>query len=165
MEIAINAVMALAISIVTALIAVQISLRKFYAERWWDRKVEAYTNIFEALYKLKNYSDLKYEDYLGERTLSEDDAKRLGEQCRVATDEVDKAIEIGSFTISHESIECLSRFRKRPRLSFHENPTFELAEEESEFLTECIGELKGLAAKDLKRKLKRSEQDAGGKGD
>jgi len=161
MDIAINAAVALVTSVVTALIAVQLSLRRFYAERWWDRKVEAYTEIFEALYRLKNYSDLKYEDDLGARTLSDADAKRLGNQWRKGSDDVDKAIEIGSFTISDDSIECLRKFRKRPRLKFEENPIFELAEEESQFLTDCIDELKVLAARDLKRKYKKKSEQSG----
>lgn len=155
MDIFINTAAALVISIVTALITVQLSVRRFYTERWWDRKIETYSSIFEELYKLKNYSDQKHEDDLGKITLTNADASRLTEQLRKSSDEINKAIEIGSFTISDESIKCLTRFRQRLRPRFEDNPHFELVElskAESEFLTECINELKSLAAKDLKRK-------------
>ena len=151
-DIVINTAAALAISILTARITVQLSLRKFYAERWWDRKIKAYTDIFEALYKLKHYADLKYDDSIGHRTLSDEESQKLDEQWRCATYDVDKAIEIGSFTISLKSIDSLTEFRKRPRASLDYSPVFELAAEESKLLTEYIDILKRLAAKDLKLK-------------
>jgi len=165
MDIVISTAIALATSIITALITVQLSLHKFYAERWWDRKADAYTNIFETLYKLKDYADNKYDENLAQMETASDqyslgsaEGKRLAEQWKTANTDVSKAIEIGSFTISEEAINCLRSFRKRPRL--HEPSCFiyELAEEESKFVTECIAELKVIASKDLKRKTKKANK-------
>jgi hypothetical protein len=38
------------VAVLTAIITVQLSFRRFQAERWWDRKADAYSRIIEALH-------------------------------------------------------------------------------------------------------------------
>jgi len=140
----------LILSIVTAILTVRLSLRRFYAERWWDRKIEAYTSIFEALYRLKHYCNMKYETDLGERQIPKE--MNLEKQWADADMEIGKAIDIGSFVICDDAVSCLRDFRGRPRLDFEDHLIFELAAQESKYLDECISRLKTIAKQDLKLK-------------
>jgi hypothetical protein len=45
------------IAAVSAWITVQLSLRRFRTERWWERKVEAYERIIGALHDAKAFAD------------------------------------------------------------------------------------------------------------
>ena len=152
MDIITNILVPLAISAATAIFTVRLSLKRFYAERWWDRKLKAYTDIFEALYKLKNYSNIKYDEGINQKDLTPEESKRLQTQWRDSNDEVEKAIEIGSFTISEDAIDCLRRFQEHPRPLHLNGMMFEAASEESQILTDYIKELKEMASKDLKIK-------------
>ena len=40
---------AIVAAVVTAVLTVRLSFRRFQAERWWDRKADAYANIIGAL--------------------------------------------------------------------------------------------------------------------
>ena len=42
---------------VSAWITVQLSLRKFRTEKWWELKVEAYSKIIGALHNSKAFAD------------------------------------------------------------------------------------------------------------
>ena len=46
----------LALAFFTAYLTVKFSLKKFFTEKWWERKADAYSNIVECLY-LKIGSD------------------------------------------------------------------------------------------------------------
>ena len=144
----------LILSIVTAILTVRLSLRRFYAERWWERKVEAYTSIFESLYRLKHYCNIKYEQDcdFDTKPISKEQGKELEKQWADANMEIGKAIDIGSFVVCDDAVSCLRDFRKRPRLDYEDHPIFELAAQESEYLDECISRLKTIAKKDLKLK-------------
>jgi hypothetical protein len=144
----------LILSIVTAILTVRLSLRRFYAERWWDKKIEAYTSIFEALYRLKHYCNIKYKQDCDLRSapISKEQEKELEKQWADADMEIGKTIDIGSFVICDDAVSCLIDFRKRPRLDFEANPIFELAAQESKYLDECISRLKMIAKQDLKLK-------------
>ena len=43
------------IAAVSAWVTVQLSLRKFRKEKWWERKADTYSNVIEALYNSKAY--------------------------------------------------------------------------------------------------------------
>ena len=45
------------ISVLVAIITVKLSLKKFRSEKWWEKKVEVYSKIIDALHHLKNYCD------------------------------------------------------------------------------------------------------------
>ena len=48
-----NLIVGIVIAAASALITVRLSLKRFRAERWWERKVSAYTDTLEALHSLK----------------------------------------------------------------------------------------------------------------
>jgi len=141
------------LSVLTAIVTVRLSLRRFYAEKWWERKDEAYCRIFEALYWLMNYYNVKYQEDIEKRRVSGDRSKQLEKQFLSADMEIEKAVAVGSFVLCDEAIACLKRFRDRPRLSFDDYEIFEMAERDMKYLDECLSELKKIAKRDLKLKL------------
>ena len=42
----------LVVAVVASLVTVRLSLKRFYAERWWDRKADAYTRVIAALHQM-----------------------------------------------------------------------------------------------------------------
>jgi hypothetical protein len=75
--IALQALAALAIALVSSWITVKLSQRKFRAERLWDRKVLAYERIIEAFYKSKKFSSEHLDAEYVHREVSEDRDKEL----------------------------------------------------------------------------------------
>jgi len=61
-----NGLVSLFVAIITAIVTVQRSIRKFSAEKWWEKKAEAYEHIIGALHDHKAFSDtyLKAQDRL-----------------------------------------------------------------------------------------------------
>lgn len=139
----------LLISVFTAILTVRLSLRRFYSERLWERKMDMYTVIFEALYRLKHYYQIKHDIDLEQRTLKKDRAVLLEQQWAEGDMEVDKAVDIGSFVICQEAAICLRTFRDRPRLHYEDHPISELASQEMKYLDDCIKKLREIAHKDL----------------
>ena len=142
------------LSVLTAIVTVRLSLRRFYREKWWERKDQAYSKIFEALYRLKNYYNLKYEEDIGNRHVSSERSKQLEKQFLNGDMEIEKAVAIGSFVLCDDAVACLKRFRERPRLSFDDHAIFELAEQDMKYLDECLSRLRDIARRDLKLTLR-----------
>ena len=112
--------------------------------------MDAYTAIFEALYRLKHYNQLKHDIDLGDRSLCKDRAGLLEQQWADGDMEVGKAIDIGSFVIAEDAIACLRSFRERPRLSVEDDAISELAAQEMKYLDDCISALMIVAHRDLR---------------
>ena len=122
-------------------------MKRLYSEKWWQRKEQAYTEIIEALYDLLQYCEIKKEDY-GEREESET-MKDMADKYTLAYWKVKKATTIGAFSLSAEAAKVLIDLNKRPRLDWHENPSWEIYEYDYQFYIEALGKIVKAANDDL----------------
>ena len=140
----------LAVGICTAVITVRLSLRRFHAERWWDRKAEAYSGIVEALHSAMDYwSSRSHEETTG-REIDDERGKRLSADYDNAARELRKATGIGAYIISEEVAACLEKLQKRERLAPDDFAWFEIFDNEYEAHKKALAEIRRLAKNDLK---------------
>jgi hypothetical protein len=84
-------------------------------KRWWERKLDAYIRIIEALYQLINYYDLTFSDFAGEIKLSEERKADLEKTFSFYNNEIKKAAKIGAFMISEHADKSLKDYFKNKR--------------------------------------------------
>ena len=99
------------VAVVASYVTVRLSLKRFYSERWWERKAQAYSEIVEALYDVQNSVELQLEAV--ERGLAYEDeySKQLQERSVEGHRSIYKSAGIGAFIISDEASELLSQVR------------------------------------------------------
>ena len=120
----------LLVAVVTAVLTVQLSFRRFQAERWWDRKADAYSPIIEAPHHLVAYTTMTYERWTEEANFSEDYKREMEECSGKAFKELRIATGIGAYVISDEAAKILSELDARPA---HENPYDQIEGDLSEY--------------------------------
>ena len=140
---------ALFVAVITAVVTVKLSLRRFYTERWWERKAEAYTRIIECLYHIKAYSDSKVPEYLEGAEYSPERKQKLSEEYAAAHRDLDKTTAIGSYIICDHAAQILDELKKRPGLSWENNPPWEIFEDDAKAYGEALNKLRAVAKKDL----------------
>ena len=104
-NISIALIPSLIVAVVTALLTVRLSLRKFYTERWWERKADAYSRIVEALHKYKKYDQQKLKIEMSYPRDDSDKKKILEKQWADANAELQRAVDLGAFVISEQTEE------------------------------------------------------------
>jgi hypothetical protein len=92
------------IAAVSSWITVQLSLRRFRSERWWERRAAAYERVIEALHDLKVFADNHLEAEYKGREFPEEEDKELRARSKAAHEEVAKTIDIGAFLLSDEAL-------------------------------------------------------------
>ncbi|SRR6266404_1146243 len=105
-----NLVTQLPIALVAAFLAAWFALRRFQSERWWERRVSAYTSIIDALHQMSTSfnDDIKEErrtsllELDGQRTQSTQSTR--DEKYKAARNEILRAIDVGEFIISAEAV-------------------------------------------------------------
>jgi hypothetical protein len=100
------------IAVVSAWVTVQLSLRRFRTERWWERKVEAYERVIAVLYDAKASANDRLEAVTHCRELSDETQQELSAQTRAAHKQIARAIELGAFLLSDEAQARLTRYLK-----------------------------------------------------
>lgn len=155
-------VVGLVIALVSAYSTVRLAFRRFYSEKQWERKAEAYTKIFIALHKLKTHS--AHELFLienGHSLLQEESLemerkvvmKRLESNMLSGLADLQLQIDIGTFAITEDAVHLLQEHQ----LSLGES--IELWKRDQNLITHfdhkvrsadtCLVELRKIAKRDM----------------
>ena len=151
-EVALSIFTAIVIAAISSWITVQLSLRKFRAEQWWERKAEAYSKIIEALHNSKAFSDQHLEAEYEARKLPEERSKELRLRAKAAHDEILKNIDVGSFLLSDEALSRLKQYQKEVEQAGKYQMWWQYLEADWSATNECLKDLIEIAKRDLKTK-------------
>jgi len=140
------------IAAVSSWITVQLSLKRFRSERWWERKVKAYERVIEALHHSKKFFDnhLKIE-YEG-KEISDEIDKELRAKSRVARNEIEKAMDIGGFLLCKTALNRLKQYKNEADKASQRESWFEYLDASLVATDTCIKDLIKIARQDLKIK-------------
>jgi hypothetical protein len=105
-----NFVVSLVVGTGIAFLTVRLTLKRFYSEKWWERKWEAYSGLFDALHHVRNYYDHHWEFTLRGSELPPDTEKALGEKRGTGMAEIRRRIDIGTLVISEHATNVLRTF-------------------------------------------------------
>jgi hypothetical protein len=82
----------LVVAVFTSIVTVQLALRRFHAERWWERKTDAYSRIVEALNVVMGYWYARLQEERTGQTLGAEPKQRLSDDYDRAARELEKAV-------------------------------------------------------------------------
>src|SRR5947208_12000848 len=103
-----NLVPALLVAIVTSVLTVRLSLRRFHAERWWERKAEAYSRIIESLHAAMEYHSAMSDEAMTAEERDEARYARLKNEYDEAYRNLRRSTGIGAYIISEEAAAVLA---------------------------------------------------------
>jgi len=156
MNILISFIISVVSAVVSARVTLHYALKRFYFEKWWERKAEVYSSIFEALHHLKNYADHELaSEKVVEPSLRpkvEKVLEELKEKMTTGTAEIRKWADVGAFVISEEAVSALRTLQKELDESItkafgsaHEHFNLKLSA-----VNRCLESLRYIANNDLK---------------
>lgn len=105
---------ALFTAVIAAWITVRLALRRFYQEKWWEAKMQAYTQVIQALHHMKWDVDVSIAAEIGESEPDTEFHKELDEKHRLAWHEIRRQSDIGDFLFSRESLKILRELNDLP---------------------------------------------------
>ncbi len=136
-------------AIFASYLAAKWSLRKFYSEKWWERKDHAYVEIIDALYDLIQYCEIKQDDYGQGAGYSKEKETEFRQRYNQAYWKIKKVTDIGAFVVSPQAETILKELRDRPRLEWNENPPWEIYEQDYKYYRDALNKIVQVAKDDL----------------
>ena len=144
-----NLAAGLVIAVATSVLTVRLALGRFHAERWWERKAEAYTEILNALSDLKHYAEILARKEQGAKYTDEFEA-RLRERHRDAYDKLRSATTVGGFILAGSIAQRLEDLaRQAAAIEWEDVPPWEYYEENAKAYSSAIADVRTAAKKDL----------------
>ena len=150
----INIISGLAISIVTAVVTVRLSIRQFTTQRWWEKKTEAYSELIENLAKYKISKEKLVDDLLHNVTYSNEYKVKVKDDLQKADENITIFAVKGAFIISNEVSDELNKLISKINEDMESEYWIECSEEHPNLIHEAIKKIVNLAKKDLNENIK-----------
>jgi hypothetical protein len=144
-----------ALAFIASVIAAAVSVynarfQRFARERWWERQVEAYRGIIDALSALVYYYEEHYDAEIEGRDLSDAHREEMSEHWQNGYAEVKRATAVGAFLISSDADVALQRMWKERRKGVDPRNWFDLIESDYLAARDCLRSVVEAARKDLR---------------
>lgn len=107
-ELALQLLISLAVAIVSAKVTVALAFKQFLAERWWERKADAYASILQSLHVMKRRLERDFDDWRRpNHSPNADDENEQRKRYQMAQDGIYQAVDTGSFLLSIDATTIL----------------------------------------------------------
>jgi hypothetical protein len=138
-----------AISIGGAFLAAYLATKNFRSEKWWEKKVDAYTGLIEALHTMKlpasEHLDAEYES----RVISEEDSNRMWEEYKEAHRHVWQVADSSTFLVSEEVVKAVQDMERDLTSAKNTQSWIDHLEEEYDAIDKCLLRIKEIGKIDL----------------
>ena len=141
---------AIFIAAVSSWITVQLSLRKFRREKWWERKADAYANVIEALHYSKQFSEEHFEAAIKDREISPDKDAELRAEAKKANAEISRVASMGAFLLDDKAINRLALLGREEIEAGNTTDWYEYLEGDLKATSSCLDDIIKIAKADLK---------------
>jgi len=136
------------IAVVSAHVTVRLALKRFRAEQWWTRKVDAYASLIEALHHLKRSNEYDMRTYERGRVSDKNMEARL--KGAESYDAVLKAIDTAQFLLCEEAASILEKLRTNLENANKAEDYYEHLDISIDGIRTALGSLPKVARKDLR---------------
>lgn len=151
-ELAYKILIGIIIAAASSWITVRLSLARFRSEKWWERKIDAYTKVIEAFHHSKSFSDKHLNAEMRGSDLPEEADQEVRALSKEAHKEIDKYTNIGSFLFSDGFYLKLKQYqRESDEVSSDSYGWTDYLIKDQELTERYLNELISLAKKDLRQ--------------
>ena len=142
------------VAVLTVWLTVKFALWRFYREKHWERKAQAYESILDALHHIKQYFEAEYDDQFrdGENPAIEERKEALGQRLREAHAELSRQKDIASLFILPKAIERLGEYEKASDRASQTTSWSEHLEMSFAAIRLCLADMLEIARNDLNLK-------------
>lgn len=140
---------AVLVAIITSIITVRLALRRFYSEKWWEKKSSAYSEIIKSLHHVREHADTNLQFSLLSKELPEEGDKRLTQEMQEAIAQLRLHRDLNTFIISDKAVELLNQLFTELDASTKTNFWQEHLEMKLIAVDKCLLEMSHIARREL----------------
>lgn len=145
----INLISGIPIAALSAWLAVRFALKRFQSEKWFERRLEAYTRVIEALHYMKHCTDRQLRAAQRGYEIPEQDEAELVSTYRKGLADIRRLTDMGALIFSAEAVAILEALNDDLAVTSDEQSGWENLEEEGAAIDKCLLEIRGIAKRDL----------------
>lgn len=138
-------------AVIASFVTARFALRRFYSEKWREKKYEGYNSILESLHYIAHNFYEEEDAAENGRGIPDGRKDELSAKFREAEDDLAKRIDVGQFVISAAAVAVLATFQKELGSVRRANDFPEYIERGGKATTKALQQMRAIAKRDLER--------------
>ena len=147
----VNLIISIVVGVVTAMLATYLALKRFRAEKLWEKKVDAYTQLIGAAHEMKRVREAELDASRNSGDVPQDFRKQLWTESQNAKRLIFRLSDVASFLVSEEIEKATHELKGELEYSLVSDSWPEILEKERAALDSYLRKLKGVARTELRR--------------
>lgn len=145
----INLLAGVPVALLTAWLTVKFALRRFQSEKWFERRVDAYTKVIEALHFMKHCTERQLRAAMCGNDIPKEIEDELIASYRRGLSDLRRLTDMGALLFSSDAVAILDRLNKELLAAMDEQSWWEHLDAEQVAISKCLTELRPIAKRDL----------------
>ena len=137
------------VALLTSWFTVKFALRRFQSEKWFERRVEAYTKVIEALHFMKHCTERQLRAEERGTDIPKEIESELVSSYRIGLADLRRLTDMGALLFSSEAIEVLDTLNTELLAATGEKSWWEHLDAEGVAISKCLVKLRPIAKRDL----------------
>lgn len=145
----VNLLVGVLVALLTSWLTVKFALHRFQSEKWFERRVEAYTKVIEALHFMKHCTERQLRAAERGTDLPEEIENELVSAYRKGLADLRRLTDMGALLFSPEAVEVLDTLNAELFAATDEQSWWEHLDAEGAAISKCLARLRPIAKRDL----------------
>jgi hypothetical protein len=144
-----SGIIAAAVAVLTVWVTAIFALRRFYREKSWERKVDAYTSALTALFQMRLYAEINLSAVQGAQDLTTERGEELLVSWRKGHDDLRRVATIGTLLLSEHAATAIERLVEELDEGDRTTSPFEYYDSRAALVQRCIRAVRDAAKRDI----------------
>lgn len=142
----------LVIAIAASILTVRLSIKRFHAEKWWERKEEAYSSVLSIIHGYHDYTVKHIEDAMDPGKTGDSEKKAWEADWRSFNRKYAKARNLAALHLSEKALLVLDAYDVDKRNAMNDGDYLDWMESDRAASKKCLDNLIDVAKEDLEVK-------------
>ena len=145
----VNLLVGLSVALLTSWLTVKFALRRFQSEKWFERRIDAYTKVIEALHFMKQCTERQFRAALHGTDIPKEIEDELEGSYRKGLSELRRLTDMGALLFSPTAVEILDTLNAELLVATEEQTWWEHLDAEGAAISKCLSAIRPIAKRDL----------------
>lgn len=145
----ISLLLGIPLALITSWFTVKLALRRFQSEKWFERRVDAYTKVIESLHFMKNCTQKQLLAEEQNYVINKEFENELIESYRKGFADFQRLTDMGALLFSAEAVVVLDTLNTELLSASDEQSFLGHLDAEHAAISKCLTALRPIAKKDL----------------
>lgn len=144
----VNFLVSVLVALLTSWLTVKFALHRFQSEKWFERRLDAYTKVIEAIHFMKHCTERQLRAGLRGTDIPKEIEEELVSSYRKGLSDLQRFTDMGALLFSPEAVAILDTLNSE-LLSANADDYWVNLEDEEAAISKCLSELRLIAKRDL----------------